>query len=361
MEAQNYEGIFKDDLIGDILYTTIATYFGILDIKDDITARSQNIIRYRAVSLGYYSLQMKVQEMLGVPLSIKPAGMMMDAKKVTQAVFSGDGDMAKVINYMRISGAMSSAMEHSVPELIYSSSGSTVQGISTIKALRIANTMGIPIYTIGRNNIDTILPQLQITNEAKIDILNAVNAGKQVTVSKSNINFNGWTGCGYIIIDPESGGGAYMISGSVNGGWCDCAAGNYTFCEVMDKINSAISWLSPLEEGFKFVAKMDFVLKNLEKFFKWMGNISIGLSALLSGIKAYNQTGGCLNNTGYAIAMDLAFSALAFGLIGLTIGMMVTGPGALLAAIAVASALSYALGEIEQSILDWMNDASLCS
>lgn len=49
------------------------------------------------------------------------------------------------------------------------------------------------------------------------DIQNAVSAGKAVTVSKTNITDNGWTGCGYIVINPETGAGAYMISGGLNG------------------------------------------------------------------------------------------------------------------------------------------------
>jgi len=76
----------------------------------------------------------------------------------------------------------------------------------------------IPIYTINQSNIDTILPQLQVDHDVKTDIQNAVNAGKVVTVSKTNITYNGWTGCGYIIIDPTTGNGAYMISGGMNGG-----------------------------------------------------------------------------------------------------------------------------------------------
>jgi hypothetical protein len=44
-----------------------------------------------------------------------------------------------------------------------------------------------------------------------------VGAGKEAIVSKMNINVNGWTGCGYIIIDPNTGAGAYMISGGTNG------------------------------------------------------------------------------------------------------------------------------------------------
>ena len=46
-----------------------------------------------------------------------------------------------------------------------------------------------------------------------------MNAGKIVTVSKTDIYFNGWTGCGYIIVDPNTGAGAYMISGGMNGAW----------------------------------------------------------------------------------------------------------------------------------------------
>jgi len=38
-----------------------------------------------------------------------------------------------------------------------------------------------------------------------------------VTVSKTNITYNGWTGVGYIIIDPLTGAGAYMISGGMSG------------------------------------------------------------------------------------------------------------------------------------------------
>lgn len=44
-----------------------------------------------------------------------------------------------------------------------------------------------------------------------------MNTGKVVTVPQTEINFNGWTGVGYIIIDPTTGAGAYMISGGLGG------------------------------------------------------------------------------------------------------------------------------------------------
>ena len=57
-------------------------------------------------------------------------------------------------------------------------------------------------------------------------IRNAVNASKEVTVHEKSINKHGWKGFGYIVIDPETGAGAYLIEGSGNGGWL-ALANNY--------------------------------------------------------------------------------------------------------------------------------------
>jgi len=38
-----------------------------------------------------------------------------------------------------------------------------------------------------------------------------------VTISKTNITYAGWRGVGYIIMDPETGAAAYLISGRTAG------------------------------------------------------------------------------------------------------------------------------------------------
>ncbi len=38
-------------------------------------------------------------------------------------------------------------------------------------------------------------------------------AGKVVTISESSINFKGWGGSGYTMLDKTTDAGAYMISG----------------------------------------------------------------------------------------------------------------------------------------------------
>ncbi len=205
LDAQNFTDITKDDIVGDLLYTTIASYFAELDAADEIAARTMNVIRYRAPSIGMFSLALNIKETFGIPTSAGPKGMMLDVDRIMQAVFSKDGSMDKVKQYMLSSGSISSTLEHAVPEQLFSTPTNPVQGISAVKTLKAANDQGIPIYTINQSNINTILPQLQLHDDIKTDIQNAVNAGKIVTVQKTYVTYNGWTGCGYIITDPNTG------------------------------------------------------------------------------------------------------------------------------------------------------------
>lgn len=49
-----------------------------------------------------------------------------------------------------------------------------------------------------------------------------INAGNVITVPEKNVTIGGWVGTGYMILDPESGAGTYMIDGGAAGGvWLD--------------------------------------------------------------------------------------------------------------------------------------------
>jgi len=51
------------------------------------------------------------------------------------------------------------------------------------------------------------------------EIRSAIEAGKEVIFHEKQITAHGWTRYGYIITDPETGAGAYLIEGRGNGGW----------------------------------------------------------------------------------------------------------------------------------------------
>ena len=139
------------------------------------------------------------------------------------------------ISYNKMRGQYASAMEHAVPEAFWvdksrcsytDESGQIknpteavcAQGISAVKAIAIAQSQGQKIYTITQENAATALPKLPIGGSVGAEIRSAVQAGKEVTVHERAINAHGWSGYGYIVTDPETGAGGYIIEGKGNGG-----------------------------------------------------------------------------------------------------------------------------------------------
>ena len=126
-------------------------------------------------------------------------------------------------------------MEHAVPEQFWvdksqcryeneqgqiqnPNQADCAQGVSAVKAIAIAQAEGQRIYTIDPSNAATALPKLPVGGTVGQEIQSAIQAGKAVTFHERQINAHGFSGYGYVITDPETGGGAYLIEGKGNGG-----------------------------------------------------------------------------------------------------------------------------------------------
>ena len=126
-------------------------------------------------------------------------------------------------------------MEHAVPEQFWvdksqcrctneqgqiqnPSQADCAQGVSAVKAIAIAKAEGQRIYTINQSNAATALPKLPVGGTVGHEIQSAIQVGKEVTFHERGINAHGFSGHGYIITDPDTGGGAYLIEGKGNGG-----------------------------------------------------------------------------------------------------------------------------------------------
>jgi hypothetical protein len=62
------------------------------------------------------------------------------------------------------------------------------------------------------------------------EITEALAGGKEVITHTDAIEVPGWQGAGYIILDPQTGDGAYKISGGGNGGVVDIDRPNLVCC-----------------------------------------------------------------------------------------------------------------------------------
>lgn len=115
-------------------------------------------------------------------------------------------------------GIASSALEHAVPEQMFSGLSPEGEGVSAVKAIRKAVSEGQRVYQLTSANMDVVLPALNHDSSAMSEIRAALLSGMEVTTHETAIAVPGWEGSGYIILDPDTGVGAYKISGGLNGG-----------------------------------------------------------------------------------------------------------------------------------------------
>ncbi|QEY16817.1 sugar-binding protein [Cellvibrio sp. KY-GH-1] len=207
----------KHNLVGDLLYGTVFNYFALNDLQDQIAAQSSAIINYRLPSYGTFSTNLETQYWFGLPRNVTFGGLSMDIDHMKQQRNSKTNNKDETIAFSQSIASRMSAMEHLVPEQMFSTETDKAQGISAVKALAIASQQGQKIWTINQSNLDLALSRINLGADAENDIRNAVNAGKIATAHEARINFIGWVGEGYILLDQNTGAGAYMISGGGNG------------------------------------------------------------------------------------------------------------------------------------------------
>ncbi len=209
----------KQQLVGDLLESTIFSYFAMNNIHDDITAKRDNIVNYRAPSYGKFGSALTTSYWYGVARDVRSSGIGMDVDRVISITVDIEGRQDSWLRYNQKVGSRYSAMEHLIPEQLFSTNDDPARGISAVKAITLANEAGQKIWKIDQNNLEAALNSIVLGAETEVEIRNSVNSGKVVTTHERRVNYNGWVGEGYIILDPATGAGAYKIAGGSNGAW----------------------------------------------------------------------------------------------------------------------------------------------
>ncbi|WP_125781252.1 transglutaminase domain-containing protein [Pseudoalteromonas rubra] len=220
IQADNLSTITSHDFTGLIVQAGILSYWTSVQTQDRLNAKLQNIISYDQPSYGSFSTTLNVSYWFGVPRNVSFGGVTMDIDHKKGAYESKTNCWNDWSEFNRLSGNSSSLMENIVPQQLFSAPGTSLRGVSAVEALGFANETGQVIYTLNSSN-RTLLDNIQIDEEARIEIATAITSGKVVTVHEKPINLNSWQGSGYIIMEPTSGSAAYKISGGENGGFLE--------------------------------------------------------------------------------------------------------------------------------------------
>ncbi|HEW97299.1 MAG: hypothetical protein DRR16_13385 [Candidatus Parabeggiatoa sp. nov. 3] len=204
-----------------MLYAGALSYFAANDVNLKMLNKGKQALAYRQPSLGTFSTSLNPIYSFGVPRQVEMSGIRVDMDAVAQSLWARNNDVQIANAIGQQVGIMTSVLEHRIPEMLFTNDEHPGEAVSAVKALAIANAEGQRIYQVTSENVNAVLPVLNISSEVKDEIRASVAVGKKATVSQNNITVGGWTGVGYIIADPDTGAGAYRISGGGNGGFLE--------------------------------------------------------------------------------------------------------------------------------------------
>jgi hypothetical protein len=209
--------VATDDTIGVLLDSMIISFWAEGDAIENLLSRLFGVLSFRPTpGAGVASFPTAVTSLFGVPTMVRLAGSIsLDVRRSVRAVHAIDGDRGRFAAFVRVTGAMRSFLEASVFEQMLGTGAPPA--ISTMEVLRAANEQGIRVFTIDRTN-QAVLQSLPIPGAVKQDVVNAVNAGKVVTIPEREVPIGSTQVLGYIVEDPVTFSTAYLITGGSAGG-----------------------------------------------------------------------------------------------------------------------------------------------
>jgi len=207
----------REAVLGDMFYTGSLGYFSQYDGLSHFSALQNSGAHKMDISYGSYGYEPEPNTFFGISRGINAGGAALNIR-IGRSVQSFDGENEKRKNLRFQTGAISSALEHYVPEQMFNEPDNFIDGISAVKALQIAAEQGQRIYEINQNNVTNALSNLALDSSIETEIRNAVTQGRIAIAHTRNVSVPGWSGAGYLILDPEIMDGSYKIAGGGNGG-----------------------------------------------------------------------------------------------------------------------------------------------
>jgi hypothetical protein len=312
-----------DDIVGEILNLHALSYFVMHEMFNKFNALGK-IAYSKATEEMATIINPSVDYLYGVPYRISNPNLEIDVKRYVMARKSLSGDKSQEINFSLSNGLYSSALEHGVIEALNEGG----KGISAVKALSLANDNGIPVYRINSTNSESVIQRLQVSPETVNNIRNAVAAGKEVIVPERSIQYYQWIGEGYIVFDPNTGAGDYLISGGLFGGGNVC---NVYAKEGLFKGVVADYWkygnYSTLSGGTDTCKNhiydlVDFFKQTKDALLRWAAKAEDVSPKVAEILRAYARTTGTIIGTLMTLAGNIEklkqldgvnyYSALAF-------------------------------------------------
>lgn len=194
------------------LYTVVLNYWMLVDAAEAMAAQLNSVSIVRLPSIGIVASPLSVNYFMGIVRSATYKGRHID---ISHKLIGAAGDHGAVIRFMQQAGIQGSNFEAEVFERVFGRQHGGAY--SATRLITEAVRQGITVHQIDSANAAAI-ESLNVPVDIKSEVRNAVQMGKLVVIPEKEPIISNWSGLGYVILDPESGAGAYLINGGLNGG-----------------------------------------------------------------------------------------------------------------------------------------------
>lgn len=288
-----------DDLQGEILQIHALSYFMQVEATNRTFANQFNVAFAKQPAEMLASYAPTFLFLFGSAVEVVNTGMSVDVRRYIQFVSSRTNQREDERSYILATGLLSSLAESAVFEQLQNG-----PAVSAVRLIFEASKLGIPIFAIDATNLDAILPKLELSAQLLADVENAVRAGKRVIIPQQEISFFDYLGAGYIVLDPDTGGGAYLITGGLAGALTAFAN------DFLSVFNDIFGWFSFLA----FIAAVPFLLIGTGGALLTAVGVLLGVAAAISlGWYVYTRTGKISDAIGAGV-LGLVAAAVLVGL-----------------------------------------------
>ncbi|MES9818411.1 MAG: hypothetical protein ABW155_17355, partial [Candidatus Thiodiazotropha sp.] len=266
----------REELLGDMFYAGTLGYYAQHQTLSYIAGLGSKGQYQLGAGIGTIGYEPNVNYFFGFPRAIQPGGVSFDIPFIYNTA-NRDGDIERKKQFTIQVGVISSALEHGVPSLMFANPSNPPNNISAVKALQRAYAQGQRIYHITQSNMASLLVNINLQSETMEEIKASLSVGKEVITHTDPVSVPGWSGAGYIILDPDDGSGAYKISGGKNG--------HYLSTEEIERIRAECN-----EDPSTGIA-LDLVLGSLVSMGQLMENITAVPLTFKAKPSDYHQVG----------------------------------------------------------------------
>lgn len=200
------------------LHFASLTYWTAHDWFDRFISSAFKVRTVRLPSVALAGSGFTPRYFFGIPRSASFLGQVFDARRVYVAAVAPTAALRR--GFLIQAGTQGSQFEASAFNSVYGRPQGTA--LSAAEYLHYAVLRGVPIYSITPENAAAVLPSLAVSDDVRNDISTAIANGKVVVTAGRSVLARTTSGIGYIILDPVTGEGAYLIDGGLNGSVMPC-------------------------------------------------------------------------------------------------------------------------------------------